>query len=92
MGAIKSLRGIIVTVHHQVDVMFFYPVAVSDPGSVGKHFVNVAAPSYTCDAFLHRQNGFSLVSNQIVVTMDAAQKVVSESTCLFAKPNIAIVK
>jgi len=69
-------------VRHQVDVVFFYPVAVSDPGSVGKHFVDVAAPSYACYTLLHRQYGFALVSKHCIVGVNTDQKVVSQSTGL----------
>lgn len=64
---LQFLPCVIVSVDHQMDVVFLNPGAVGDKGSVGKHFVNVASPGYHSDTLFHSEDGLALVGHDNVV-------------------------
>jgi hypothetical protein len=82
----------IVSVDHQMDVVFLNPGAVDDKGSVGKHFVNVATAGYDSDTLFHSEDWPALVGHKNVVRMDTHQEIVPQGTNLPQELNMAIVK
>ena len=86
------LSGVVVAVHHQVDVVLLDPGGVKPPGSVGNDLVHVAAPDRGHDTLFHREDGSALLSLDDIIGADAHQQVVSKGAGLLQERHMSVVE
>ena len=89
---LNLLSGVIVTMDHQVNLVFLYPRGVRDPGRIGHHFVYVAAPANASDPLCHVQYGVPFIGLDRLIRVDADQEVIPTCAGLLEKLDMPVME